>query len=173
MLSNTADILRDFGKRVVSRARANLTRQKKSVSKELYNSLKFENQVMPNSIFIRFVMEEYGTFIDKGVKGADPSLVKNGKQKAPMGKYTFRNKMPPLKPIMDWVKARKIRLRDDKGKFKKGNYKTLAFIIQKRIFAQGIKPSLFFTRPFLSAYKDLPQELIEAYDLDIQDFFKN
>ena len=93
MLSNTADILRDFGKRVVSRARANLTRQKKSVSKELYNSLKFENQVMPNSIFIRFVMEEYGTFIDKGVKGADPSLVKNGKQKAPMGKYTFRNKI--------------------------------------------------------------------------------
>ena len=23
------------------------------------------------------------------------------------------------------------------------------------------------------AYKNLPQELIEAYDLDIQDFFKN
>lgn len=171
MLNNTSEILREFGKRVVSRARANLTRQKKNVSKDLYNSLRFDSQVMPNSIFIRFVMEEYGMFIDKGVRGSDPSLVKNGKQKAPMGKYTFRNKMPPLKPIMDWVKARKIRLRDEKGKFKKGNYKTLAFIIQKRIFAQGIKPSLFFTKPFLSAYKDLPAELVEAYGLDIKDFF--
>ena len=171
MLNNTANILRDFGKRVVSRARANLTRQKRNVSKDLYNSLRFDSQVMPNSIFIRFVMEEYGMFIDKGVRGADPKLVKNGVQKAPLGKYTFRNKMPPLKPIMDWVKARKIRLRDDKGKFKKGNYKTLAFIIQKRIFAQGIKPSLFFTKPFISAYKDLPTELVEAYGLDIKDFF--
>ena len=86
MLDNTADILREFGKRVVSRARANLTRQDKNVSKSLYKSLKFESQVMPNSIFLRFVMEEYGMFIDKGVKGANPNLVKNGVQKAPMGK---------------------------------------------------------------------------------------
>jgi len=191
MLNNTSDILREFGKRVVSRARANLTRKDRNVSKKLYDSLNFESQVMPNSIFIRFVMEEYGMFMDKGVKGANPSLAdtynwvyskeqkkmikgsikKKGVQKAPMSKYAFRNKMPPLKPIMDWVKARKVRLRDEKGKFKKGNYKTLAFIIQKRIFAQGIKPSLFFTKPFLSAYKDLPTELVEAYGLDIKDFF--
>ena len=81
--------------------------------------------------------------------------------------------MPPLKPILDWVKFRKIRLRDEKGKFKKGSYKSVAHIIQKRIYAQGIKPSLFFTKPYLKAFNNLPEDLVKAYGLDVTTFIKN
>ena len=165
--------LNRFAKNVITKARSNLTRQDKNVSKELYDSLGYNVKVMPNSIFLEFVMNEYGIFQDKGVKGADPSLVKNGVQKAPLGKFTFKNKMPPLKPILDWVKFRKIRLRDEKGKFKKGSYKTVAHIIQKRIYAQGIKPSLFFTKPYLKAFNNLPEDLVKAYGLDVTTFIKN
>ena len=168
--------LNRFAKNVITKARSNLTRQDKNVSKELYDSFDYEVKVMPNSISLRFISEayaEYGIFQDKGVKGADPSLVKNGVQKAPLGKFTFKNKMPPLKPILDWVKFRKIRLRDEKGKFKKGSYKSVAHIIQKRIYAQGIKPSLFFTKPYLKAFNNLPEDLVKAYGLDVTTFIKN
>ena len=39
MLTNVKDELNRFAKYVISQSRANLTRGKKSVSKELYNSL--------------------------------------------------------------------------------------------------------------------------------------
>ncbi len=56
--------------------------------------------------------------------------------------------------------------------FAKGGYKTLGFWLQKRIFAQGIKPSLFFTKPFEDAFKRLPNELIEKFGLDAMNLFK-
>jgi len=45
--------------------------------------------------------------------------------------------------------------------------------LQKRIFAQGIKPSLFFTKPFEAAFKRLPDELIEKFGLDAMNLFKD
>jgi hypothetical protein len=36
----------------------------------------------------------------------------------------YTNKKPPMQPLADWAKARNIRLRDEKGRYKKGNYKT-------------------------------------------------
>ena len=65
----------------------------------------------------------------------------------------FTNKRPPAGPLGDWAKKRGIRLRDESGQFKKGNYKTLGFIIANRIYAQGIKPSLFFTKPYEAGFK--------------------
>ena len=164
--------LQRFAKHVVSRSRANLTRQGKNASKSLYDSLDYEITVSKNSFKLRILMEEYAMFQDRGVRGADPSLVKNGQQKAPLSPYTFKNKMPPLKPILDWVKLKKIRLRDEKGKFKKGSYKTVAFLVQRSIYAQGLKPSLFFTRPFIKAFDNLPDDVVEAYGLDLEQFIK-
>ena len=161
-------VLVKFAKRVISRARANLTRNKKNVNKSLYNSLESKIKVSNKGYSLKFLMEDYGIFQDQGVKGANPSLV-NGKQKAPNSKFSFKSKMPPMQPLADWAKARHIRLRNAKGQFKKGNYRTLGFILQKRIFAQGIKPSLFFTRPFESAFRDLPDDLSSGL---IKDFNK-
>ncbi|BAQ92861.1 hypothetical protein [uncultured Mediterranean phage uvMED] len=163
--------LQRFAKHVVSRSRANLTRQDKNASRSLYDSLDYEINVSKNSFKLRILMEEYAMFQDRGVRGADPSLV-NGVQKAPLSPYRFKNKMPPLKPILDWVKLRKIRLRDEKGKFKKGSYKTVAFLVQRSIYAQGLKPSLFFTRPFIAAFDNLPDDVVEAYGLDLEQFIK-
>jgi len=68
---------------------------------------------------------------------------------------------------MEWAKARNIRLRDEKGKYKKGNYRTIGFILQRSIYEKGIKPSLFFTKPFEKAFDNLPPELVERFALDI------
>ena len=167
----TQKALQRFAKHVVSQSRANLTRGKKKASNGLYDSIGYDLKVHKQSFSLSFVMEEYGMFVDRGVRGSNPSLVKNGKQKAPLAPYTFRNKMPPLKAILPWVKLKKLRLRDEKGKFKKGNYRSIAFMVQRSVFAQGIRPTMFFTKPFASAFKNLPEELVESFGLDIKDFF--
>ena len=118
-------------------------------------------------------MDEYGTFLDKGVKGANPSLVKGGKQKGGNSPYSFKSKRPPMQPLADWAKKRNIRLRDKEGKFKKGNYRTIGFILQRSIFAQGIKPSMFFTKPFLAAFDRYPELLSKAFAQDITDILKD
>ncbi len=64
-------------------------------------------------------------------------------------------------------KKRNIRLRDEKGQYKKGNYKTIGFLIARSIFEKGIKPSLFFTKPFERAFKRLPEDLREAFGEDL------
>lgn len=74
-----------------------------------------------------------------------------------------------MQPLADWAKARNIRLRDEKGKYKKGDYKTIGFILQNSIYKKGIKPSLFFTKPFEKAFDNLPEELIKNFGLDLDD----
>ena len=170
MLENVKKELETFGRYVVQQARTNLTRDKKNVSKELYNSLDYELQVMPNSILFRINALPYADFIDKGVRGANPNLVKNGKQKAGASPYTFRNRMPPVEPLISWAKARNIRFRNSQGQYAKGNYRTIGFWLQKRIYAQGIKGNEFLTKPFVRAYKNLPESIVEAFGLDLKQF---
>ena len=164
--------LEKFRNYVIAEARKNLSNDKKNVSKTLYNSLKGNVKAMPNSLSMEFEMDIYGQFQDKGVKGANPSLVKNGKQKAPNSPFSFKNKMPPMEPLSKWAQKKNIRFRNADGTYAKGGYKTLGFWLQKRIYAQGIKPSLFFTKPFEAAFKRLPDELIEKFGLDAMNLFK-
>ena len=173
MLKNLQTELQSFGKYVVQQSRSNLTKQKHNVSKDLYNSIHYKLEENNGNFDLAFIMDEYGTFLDKGVKGANPSLVKGGKQKGGNSPYSFRNKRPPMQPIADWAKKRNIRLRDKEGKFKKGNYRTIGFILQRSIFAQGIKPSMFFTKPFLAAFDRYPELLSKAFAQDITDIFKD
>ena len=166
---------------VIKQSKSNLTRLKKKSSGSLYNSLKGVVKTMPNSISIEFSMEDYGVFQDAGVKGADPSKVSpNAKikgQQAPNSKYKFGSGSHAgtwdkfTSSLEKWARSKNIRLRDEKGKFKKGNYKTISQIIARNIYARGLKPSMFFTKPFEDAYKRLPEELVEKYGLDALKLF--
>jgi len=160
MLKEVQGSLNKFAKYVVQQSRSNLTKGKKNVSKSLYNSIEYDLKVMPNSFSPSFIMDEYGIYQDKGVSGTEK------KYNTPF-KYT--NKMPPIKPIADWAKFKNIRLRNEKGQFSKGNYKTIGFLISRSIYSSGIKPSLFFTKPFERAFKNLPSEVIDAFALEIED----
>ena len=172
MLKNLQAELQAFGKYVVQQSRSNLTKQKHNVSKGLYNSIGYKITEENGKFDLTFVMDEYGTFLDKGVKGANPSLVKNGRQKGGNSPYSYKSKRPPMQPLADWAKKRNIRLRDKKGKFKKGNYRTIGFILQRSIYAQGIKPSMFFTKPFTAAFERYPELLSKSFLQDIIDILK-
>lgn len=173
-LKASEKLLEKYKNYVIQQARANLSKGRNNMSKTLYNSLKGEIVSENGYSIVGFRMELYGQFLDEGVKGANPSLVKNGKQKAPNSRFRFKSKRPPSGPISEWAKKRGIRLRNEEGQFSKGTYKTLGFIIANRIYAQGIKPTLFFTKPFQAGFKkyiveQMPSQV--AIDVDrIVDF---
>ena len=160
-LTKTQEALEAFKKFVIQQARTRLSKERKNVSKELYNSLDATVKAMPNSILIEFEMADYGLYQDKGVSGTEK------KYNTP---YSYKSKMPPIKPLAEWAKARNIRLRDEEGKFKKGNYQTIGYLIARSIYRKGIKPTLFFTKPFEQGFKKLPQALADKFALDVDDF---
>ena len=181
MLSNITEELNKFAKYVVSQSRANLTRSKKNASKQLYNSIEYKVKESKNSFQLEFLMEDYGIFQDKGVRGADPSKVSpNSKirgQQAPNSPYRFGsgktgNWKQFVASIEKWAKKRNVRFRDEKGRFKKGSYKSLAYVIASNIYNRGIKPSMFFTKPFEKAFKNIDKDLIEAYKLDVENLLE-
>ena len=162
MLANVKEELNRFAKYVISQSRANLTRGKKNSSKDLYNSLDSEVKVSKNSFELSFLMEEYGVYQDKGVSGVKK------KYSTP---YSYTTKMPPPSKMDKWIVKKGIAPRDKNGKFI--SRKSLQFMIARSIFNNGIKPSLFFTKPFEKAFKNLNKDLVEAYKLDVEQLMKN
>jgi len=175
MLSNVKDELNRFAKYVISQSRANLTRGKKNSSKELYNSLDSNVKVSKNSFELTFLMEEYGVFQDKGVKGTKSNYVENKDSpfsyKSKGGKNGLKG-MPPPKAFDKWIVRKGLKgIRDKKGQFI--SRKSLQFMIARSVFEKGVKASLFFTKPFEKAFKGLNKDLVEAYKLDVEALMKN
>jgi len=169
-LRNAKEVIRKFRNYVIQQSRSNLTKRMKNNSNFLYNSLKstedFDDET--GYALIGFSMAEYGQYVDQGVKGAFPGLVKNGVQKAPRSKFKFTNKRPPARELILWAKQRGLKLRDKQGRFAKGGYNTLGFLLARSIYAQGIRPTLFFTKPFEAAFKKyIENDLAEAYAVDV------
>jgi len=157
----TYQYLNDFAKYVIQQSRSNLSKSGKTNTKALYNSLDADIEVSANSFRMTFLMEDYGMFQDQGVSGTKK------KYNTP---FSYKSKRPPLQPILNWVEKRRFQFRKENGKFM--SYKSTAFLITQGIFKKGIKPSLFFTKPFEKAFERLPDELVEAYGLDVEQFLK-
>jgi hypothetical protein len=163
MLENVQQELNRFAKYVIQQSKSNLTRSKKNASKGLYNSLGYDIKVSKNSFQLEFLMEDYGIFQDKGVSGTEKKY---------NTKYKYTNKMPPPSKLDKWIVKRNLRgVRGKDGKFI--SRKSLQFMIARSIYKNGIKPSLFFTKPFEKAFKNINEDLIEAYRLDVEKLLNN
>ena len=104
-------------------------------------------------------MANYGTFVDRGVSGIKK------KYNTP---YSYKDKMPPPRKLDKWIVRRGIAPRGEDGRFI--SRKSLQFLIARSIYNNGIKPSLFFTKPFEKYYKNMPEVLQEAFGLDLENF---
>ena len=158
-LKETKETLNKFGKYVIQQARTNLTKRKMNVSKSLYNSLDYKMFKGSNAIGINFIMDDYGKFQDKGVSGTKK------KYNTP---YSYTTKMPPPSAFSQWVVRKGLEGTRDKKTGRFLSRKSLQYAVAKNIFKYGIKPSMFFTKPFNAAFKRLPDDLQNAFadDLD-------
>ena len=94
-------------------------------------------------------MEAYGEWVDKGRKAG---------------------KNPPFSAIRKWVEDRRIQFRSNRGRFQ--TYDQTAWAVVKKIGRDGIEASNFYSRPFQLGYNKLPNELVEAYALDVEEFIE-
>jgi len=157
-LKETREALNNFGKFVIQQARTRLTKGKKNVSKKLYNSLDYKINDTQDSVSVIFEMEDYGKFQDQGVSGIKK------KYNTP---FSFKSKMPPSKAFSQFVVRKNIKgSRDEKGRFV--SRKSLQYLIARSVYIRGIKPSMFFTKPFNQAFDKLPPELQEKFGIDIE-----
>jgi hypothetical protein len=110
-------------------------------------------------------MADYGMYQDQGVKG------KSSSAKAPNSRFQFGKKSGPkgglTKGIEKWVKQKGIQFRDKKsGRFI--SYQSTAFIITRSIYQTGLRPSLFFTKPFEAGkVKYIDGEIGQAFAMDV------
>ena len=163
-LKETQAALRAFGRYVVQQSRTNLTKGKKNVDKTLYDSLGYTMEQVSTGFRLYFEMEDYGMFQDRGVKG-----VKGGKSLSGFS-YKQSSNLVGMESktgtFGKWAKAKRIQFRDKKGRFL--SFKQTGFALATIVKNYGIKPSLFFTKPFEKGFKDLPTELQEQFAIDLE-----
>ena len=175
---NIQKVLDEFGKNVVRLARIELGATRKgqrwkwdeesqsykrgkkfnkvinnsgTLSKSLAYSTNLSNA---NSISFDISMADYGEWVDKGRK---------------------KGTSAPSLAIQKWVETKPIRPRTASGSFAKitsKNINSLTYLINRKIKKVGIEPTNFLTEPFNLKYQNLPNEIVEAYALDVEDFVR-
>jgi len=164
-LKNTEALIKRFRDYVIQQSRSNLSKSRKNNTKGLYNSLKGEIVSENNYSIVGFSMADYGMYQDQGVKG------KSSSAKAPNSPFKFGSgsglKGGLTNGIEKWVKQKRIQFKDKKnGRFI--SYQSTAFLITRSIYQTGLRPSLFFTKPFAAGKKKyIDSEIGEAFTMDI------
>jgi len=162
-------VIKKFRDYVIQQARSNLSKSGHNNTKSLYNSLKGEIVTDNKFSIVGFSMDSYGMFVDKGVKG------KTSSNKAPNSPFKFGSgsgqKGGLTAGIKKWVRQKGFQFRSkeegSKGRFL--SYDSTAYLITRSIFNKGIKPSLFFTKPFEAGYKKyIDIDLIKAFGQDVE-----
>ena len=154
MLENVQKFLNEFKDHIIREAKAKAP----TSSGNLKNNITGYVKESANSIQITFEMPEYGFFQDQGV---------SGKKKKYNTEFAYTDKMPPPSKLDKWIVRKGIAPRKEGGQF--ASRKSLQFLIARSIYMNGIKPSLFFTKPFEAAFKKLPNELVEKYGLGMEE----
>ena len=133
--------------------------------------------VHPNSITLSMEMSEYLHYQDEGVQGAGVKLGarkttsrfnksnnkgKMWKNKAKGSRFAFASGKPQtntdsiMKKVGAWASSKGLN----------------PFAVAKSVYMQGIPPSRFMTKALEKEFKTLPDEITEAYGLDINKFLE-
>jgi len=115
--------LKKIGTFLVTEITTELARKDKKASGKLLKSFKSDVQGTSNGYELFVVAESYFKFIDKGV---------NGTKRNVGSEYSFKNKKPPLEPLIQWVQQRSIASGDRE-------IRNAAFAIQTHVWKNGIK----------------------------------
>tara|TARA_R100000541_G_scaffold33619_1_gene42213 strand:- start:6538 stop:7098 length:561 start_codon:yes stop_codon:yes gene_type:complete len=176
-LPNVEAVMNEYAKYVIQQSKSNLSKAKPYPKNggNLYNSLKYKLVEDNQALIVEFLMADYAEFVDQGVRGKNPNALPQnakyyGKQKAPNSPYKFgAMKTKGLRAAINkWtVKKNLDGVRDKKtGKFLPR--KTMQYLITRSIYLSGIKPTLFFSKPFVAGIKKYELDLTKAFISDIE-----
>ncbi len=151
-MSEFRKALEKYAKYVIQQSRSNLTKKKNNASKQLYNSLEYKI----TGDRVKFISEDYGEFVDRGVKGSKSTYPESS-----ASPFRYTTKQPPSSVFDKWSIRKGIAPRDSKGRFI--NRQSLNFLIARSIKNKGIRATLFFTKPFERGLDLYGDEIVAGY----------
>ena len=164
------DAMNAFGDKIVADAKQNLKNRDKVDTGKLEKSV-VNNGVkfMRRSMSLNISMSEYGSFVDKGVRGVGGVRMTTSKFKRTNNKgklwkqnggnspFSFKKGIKPsVKHFVDWSNKRGIS----------------PYAVREAVYHQGIKPSNFLRDAVADNIKLAPKEISEAFALDVNSTLK-
>ena len=114
--ANIERYLNSFGKQVVNRSKGNLQKAKGGGT-NLESSISFKVVPDADGFTVQFYMDNYGTFVDKGVSGNKKQRkFKDYQSKTISSPYKYTNKQPPPNILAKWISKKGIKGRDKKDR---------------------------------------------------------
>tara|TARA_R110000751_G_scaffold286234_1_gene390636 strand:+ start:75 stop:647 length:573 start_codon:yes stop_codon:yes gene_type:complete len=184
--ANLQRYLNSFGEEVVGQARKNLRTAGKGGGK-LDKSIKYKVLPDGDGFTVQFFMADYGTFVDKGVKGAG-GTIENGKYEGTWGgrrwfiNYEGKRQDSPYKygtgtgakgglsrGIGSFIKKKGIQPRKG-GKY--ASTKGLKYLIIRNIWIRGIHGISFFQNSLMLGMRDFSSGVAKAVAKDLADNLK-
>ena len=163
---NVDEVLNAYAEYVVDSAKKNLVDERKSLG-DLYKSVSYKYEKSQDLFLLDFLMEDYGTFVDKGVRGKTSTYPETS---AALSQFQYGSGNFPKGGLRDgikgWLEKKRFQWRDKKGKFM--SYDTMTYLISRSIYNKGLKANLFFTTPFELGLQNLPKQLTDAFSLDLE-----
>lgn len=170
----------EFGKKVVKRARGNLTRAGNVAGKGLWSSIRYKYEGGK----ISFFMADYGPFQDQGVTGIGARgrfryRATNPRQVA-RSLSNFKFTVGPSGPdaersFRNWIADRNIAFRDERGRILPR--RTATYILMRSVGRFGIKPNRFFSEAWERYYPEfepiLDGLITKAVDEAVNEIFDN
>tara|TARA_B100001094_G_C18176720_1_gene798288 strand:- start:2114 stop:2656 length:543 start_codon:yes stop_codon:yes gene_type:complete len=142
--------LNSFGRQVVNQAKENLASADKGGALE--KSISFFVTAQKGLLTLKFKMDSYGKFVDKGVSGTEKERrYTNYKGKTLVSPFAYTkskgHSQPPSKALDKWIVKKGIAPRDKKGRFM--SRKSISFLIARSIGKKGIQGISFFQKPLM------------------------
>ena len=166
---NTIQAMQKLGGDVVKEGRSILKKKNKQTKQNtLYNDYDYLVTASDSSVTLEFEFggaEDYWAFVDEGVRGAG-GYKGSGKMRGQGSPFKFGSKMPPRRPLINWIKNKPIKGRDKKGRFISNE--SLGFLIQRAIYQRGLTRTQFFSKPFTQELDNQIGSITEAFADDLE-----
>ena len=110
---------------------------------------------------------KYAAYLHWGVDGTRKS------QKSPFFKFKFDNPSKKHRlELMKWIRAKGIKSRDEKGRFKKQSAESLAFVLGRAVKRKGIVGLRFYEKAYTAVSARYNEKFGEAVVQDLQEKLK-
>ena len=167
--NNTIQALQKLGNNVVKEVKCILKKKKKTTSgNTLFNDFDYLVTNQQDSVTLEFKFgraEDYWQFVDEGVRGVG-GFKGSGRARGQGSPFKYSSKMPPRKPLIQWIKSKGLKGRDAKGRFISNN--SFGFLIQRSIFQRGLTRTQFFSKPFTEQFNKQTNNITEAFADDVE-----
>lgn len=147
---NLLRVLEEYGEAVAERYRDRVTAAGKNASGKLSDTVHSYIDRQGDMFNLWLSLEDYWQYLERGTRLQGP--------------WRQRGKFPPLKPFVEWVKAKAIPL---EGK----TIEQKARQVAAGVYWHGTRP-YWFLRDTLAEFPDIEEKVAEAIKEDIDNWFR-